>query len=212
MKNLKKRLAALTRQELIPIIQDYHRAFPNWRVLEGTLIAREAGPVMQGIGFQCLSGGSYRPICSVYYLCMPNRDGGFGVQFLDHPVQDIKLRAHELKRAKVVEAIHREIVPSVDAPLDPEQILAMHEAQEPVRSPDAHHLAALNAYLGHEQRALYWCKRFPELVDEHGLGWQEFDHKRQAFLQDLKRWIQAGEAKEQLNRIVQAERHQWGLA
>jgi hypothetical protein len=202
----------LTVKELEPFVQDYHHEFQGWQILERTLIVRECGPVMQGIGFQCLSTGRYRPICSIYYLCVPNRDAGFGVQFLKHPVQDIDPRAHERLRDKVVEAIHREIIPSVDAPLDPEQVLELHESRQPIRSPDAYDLAALNAYLGHNERALYWCKRFPELVNEHGLGWQEFDHKRQAFLTDLKQWIEAGQAKEQLGRIVQEERRHWGLA
>lgn len=202
----------LTQKELAPIVQDYHRAFPTWHILERTLIARESGPVMQGIGFQCLSTGSYRPICSIYYLCVPSRDGGFGVQFLKHPVQDIDPRIHDLKRDKVIEAIHREVVPSVDAPLVAEQILATHEASSPIRSPDACHLAFLSAHLGHEERALYWCERFPELVNQHGLGWQDFDHKRQALLDNLKQWIQAGEAGRQLDRVVQEERRRWELA
>jgi hypothetical protein len=111
----------------------------------------------------------------------------------------------------VIEAIHRESAPSVDEQLLPEQVLAIHEGREPIRSPDAHHLAALNAYIGRIDRALYWCNRFPELVNQHGLGWQDFDHKRQAFLTNLKQWIEAGQAKEQLDHIVQAERRQWGL-
>jgi hypothetical protein len=198
-------------RELEPFVQDYHRAFPRWHVLERTLIARACGPVMQGIGFQCLSTGRYRPICSVYYLCVPNREAGFGVQFLKHPLQEIDPRAHARLRDRVVEGIHREIVPSVDAPLEPERVLALHEAQEVLRSPDAHHLAVLNAYLGHNERAMYWCDRFRVLVNQHGVGWQDFDHKRQAFLDDLKKWIQTGEARQQLDRVVQEERQHWGL-
>jgi hypothetical protein len=202
----------MTQLELHKIVIDYHRAFPDWVVLEQTLLARECGPLMQGIGFQPLSTGSYRPICSIYYLCVPNRDGGFGVQFLNHPVQDIDPRVHEAKKKQVIEAIHYEIVPSVDVPLDPEQVLAMHEAQEPIRSPDACYLAALNAYLGHEEQGLHWCRRFPELVDQHGLGWQDFDYNRLAFLDRLKKWINCGIAKEQLERVLQEERRKWGLA
>jgi len=208
MTKTNKQLAA---RELELFVEDYQHAFPDWHILERTLIARERGPIMQGIGFQCLSTGRYRPICSIYYLSVPNREGGFGVRFLKHPVQDIDPRAHARLRDKVVEAIHREIVPSVDSPLDAEQVLALHEGQEILRSPDAHNLAALNAYLGHNERALYWCERFPLLVNEHGLGWQGFDHKRQTFLHQLKAWIRAGRAKIELDRVVQEERRQWGL-
>jgi hypothetical protein len=202
----------MSEKQLEPIVQDYHRAFPGWRILERTLIARERGPVMQGIGFQRLSTGCYRPICSVYYLCVLGRDGGSAVQFLKHPVQDIDPRIHASKRDKVVEAIYQEIVPRVDAPLDPEEVLAMHEAMQPIRSPDAHHLAVLNAYLGHDERALYWCERFPELVEQLGFGWQDFDRKRRDFLISVREWIEAGRASSELEFIVQEERRKWGLA
>jgi hypothetical protein len=202
----------LTLKELVPFVEDYQRSFPAWKLLQEDIIARESGPTLQYIGFERLSWGSYRIQCGVYYLCVSNRDGGFVPQWLSNKFRSIDPRAHERVRDKVVEAIHQEIVPSVDAPLDPEQMLALHEAQQVIRSPDAHHLAALNAYLGHDERTLYWCERFPELVNQLGLGWQDFDHKRQAFLNDLKRWIEAGEAKLRLDRIVQEERHQWGLA
>ena len=194
----------MTAKELELIVEDYRRSFPDWRVLERTLIARENGPVVQGIGFQTLSTGCYRPICAIYYLCVPDRDAGFGVQFLKHPVQDIDPRVHDRKRDKVVDAIRREIVPHVDSPLSPEAVLAMHEESRPLRSPDARSLAALNAYLGHNERALFWCSRFSELVDQHGLGWQDFDYKRKAFLDQLEQWVKEGEAKHQLDRVVQA--------
>jgi hypothetical protein len=200
----------MTLKELEPIVADYHRALPNWHVLEKELIARESGPILQYIGFERLSTGAYRVQYGIYYLCVADRDGGFVPNYLSVK-QSIHARAHNSMRDKVVEAIHKEIVPSVDALLDPEQVLSLHEAHEPIRSPDAHHLAALNACLGHDDRALYWCCRFPELVEETGLGWHEWDYKRQAFLESLKQWIEAGEAKEQLEPIVQDERRKWGL-
>lgn len=202
----------LTLSELHPLVADYHRAFPGWRLLTPELFAREAGALLQYIALERLSTGSYRPTCGVYYLCVPGRDGSLGPQWLNIKVRIVDRLAHQRLRDKVLEAIHREIVPSVDAPLDPQQVLALHETRQPIRSPDAHHLAALNAYLGHDDRALYWCERFPALVNEHGLGWQDFDHKRQAFLQELKSWILGGRARVELDHVVQAERHQWGLA
>jgi hypothetical protein len=205
------RLEPLTLKELRPVVEDYHRAFPSWQLLEAELLGRESGPLLQVIGFERLSGGSYRVICGIYYLCIPDRDGRFGVQFLSIK-RSIHPREHTSLRDKVVEAIHQEIIPSVDVPLAPEQVLAMHEANEPIRSPDAHHLAALNAYLGHNERALYWCSRFTELVNSHGLGWQDFDYKRRAFLDQLEQWLKAGEAKQRLERVLQEERRKWGLA
>lgn len=208
MTKLRRRI---TVEELRPIVKDYHRAFFDWRFLEGELLARENGPVMQVIGFERLSTGSYRPVCGLHYLCIPNRDGQFGHQFLNVKVRQVHPRAHESIRDNVIEAIHREIVPSVDAPLDPEQVLQMHESYEFIRSPDAYSLAALNAYLGHNERALYWCYRFSELVNESPNPWQDFDIKRQAFLEQVKTWIESGTAKRELERVMQEERHRWGL-
>jgi hypothetical protein len=206
-----RRTEPLTLKELRPIIEDYHCAFPKWHVLEGALLARESGPLLQYIGFERLLGGDYRIQCGVYYLCVPERDGGLIPQWLNVKVRVIRPRSHESLRDKVVEAIHKEIVPSVDAPLDAEQVLAMHEAYQFIRSPDAHHLAVLNTYLGHNDRALYWCSRFTELVNELGNPWQDFDYKRRAFLDQLEQWIKAGEAKRQLERVLQEERRKWGL-
>jgi hypothetical protein len=202
----------LTTKELHTYVEDYHRAFPSWHVLEDEILARDSGPILQIMGFERLSTGDYRPTFGIYYLCVPDRDGTFGHQWLSGRVRIIRPRAHASLRDKVVEAIHKEVIPSVDQPLKPSDILAMHEAYKPIRSPDAHRLAALNAYLGNEERAIHWCHRFPELVDSHGLGWQDFDKKRLVFLESLEHWIKVGEAKQQLVRIVDSERKNWGLS
>lgn len=201
----------MTLKELRPVVEDYHRMFRDWKILEGELLGRECGPLLQYIGFERLSTGAYRPTCGVYYLCVPDRDGSLGPQWLNVKVRQVHPREHESLRDKVVEAIHREIVPSVDARLDGKQVLRLHEEREILRSPDAHHLAALNAYLGYDQRALYWCSQFSILVEQLGLGWQDFDYKRRAFLDQLEKWIKSGNAKEQLDRVLQEERRKWGL-
>jgi hypothetical protein len=202
----------MTAKELRPFVDDYHRAFPDWQLLEGgELFGRESGPLLQYIGFERLSTGAYRPTCGIYYLCVPDRDGSLGPQWLNVKVRQVKAREHESFREKVLEAIHTEIVPNVDAQLDADQVLRMHEAYEFIRSPDAHSLAALNAYLGNDDRALFWCLEFPRLVEQLGLGWQDFDVKRREFLEQLEKWIRAGEAKQQLERILQKERRKWGL-
>lgn len=201
----------LSLKDLQPIVQDYYRSFPDWKLLEREVIARESGPLLQVFGFQRLSTGGYRPVFGIHYLCVPNRDASFGVQFLQRPLQDIDLHVHDLKRDKVVNAIFQEVVPSVSAPLVPEQVLAMHEGTTPIRSPDAFALAALNGYLGHIDRALHWCDRFPKLVEQLGLGWQEFDIKRKDFLDSLKLWIEMGQSKIQLDRVLTDERRKWGL-
>jgi hypothetical protein len=205
------RLERLTLSELQPIIEDYHRHFPTWRLLEGTLIARESGPLLQYIGFERLLGGAFRIQYGVYYLCVPDRDGGFPPQYLGIK-RSIYPRAHVSIRDKMLAAFHKEISPNIDVPLDVEQVLSMHENQTISRSSDAHHLAALNSYLGHDRRALHWCDRFFELVEQPGMPWQECNTRRQAFLHSLRQWIATGTAKARLQEVVQEERRRWGLA
>ncbi len=209
MNRMRKRL---TIKELKPFILDYYAAFPGWKLLLPDLFARESKPLLQFFFLERLSYGSYRPTCGVHYLCVPAYGRGIGPQWLNVRLQEIDPRAHERLRDRVIKAIHREIVPNVDEPLNAEQVLALHEAHEIIRSPDAHDLAALNAYLAHEERALFWCSRFAEMAEQEAGSKTESQLGRRAFLNDLKRWIAAGEAKQQLERIVQEERRKWGLA
>jgi hypothetical protein len=108
--------------------------------------------------------------------------------------------------------MRREFVPSMDLPLDVPEVLDLYEKKAAPSDPQAFSLAALNAYLGRDERAVYWCAQFPKLIDRLGIEWQEADRKRSAFLQDLETWIRNGEAREQLERVLQEERRKWGLA
>lgn len=201
----------LTLNQLRLIVEDYQRAFPGWTILEGALLARESCPVLQYIGFERLLGGAYRIQCGAYYTCVPDRDGGLPPQYLSVR-QSIYPRAHHSLREKVVEAIYHEVTPRVDRPLESREVLAMHEGMQPLGSPDAHSLACFNAYLGNDDRALYWCNKFPELVEQIGMGWQECDLRRGEFLAVLRQWINVGQAKVHLERIVYDERHRWGMS
>jgi hypothetical protein len=49
------------------------------------------------------------------------------------------------------------------------------------------------------------------LVNAIGRRWQDFDYKRRAFLDQLEKWLQAGDAKQQLERVLQEERRKWGF-
>lgn len=135
--------------------------------------------------------------------------GGGG---LDRVLPSVKARAHAHQLPKMIEAMRREFVPSVDAPLVPEEVLELCEREAIPKSPEAYSLAALSAYLDHHDRALYWCHRFPELVDQLAHGWQKWDVEQGDFLKKLESWIQAGEAREQLEHVLQAERKKWGLS
>ncbi len=124
----------------------------------------------------------------------------------------VEIGAHTHLLPKMIESMRHQFIPNIEAPLDPNEVLELYEREAIPTGPEAYSLAALNAYLGHEERALHWCRRFPELVDELPYGWAEWDVERGDFLEKLHGWIKAGEVREQLDRVIQAERQKWGLS
>ena len=199
-------------EELRPVVEFYHGYFPTWKVIQKDTLAREDGPVVQGITFERLSGGEYRPTGHIRVLIAPEDAWAFELsQRLDIKLRQINRRQHPEFRDRVVEAIRTEFVPNVGKPLVAEQVLRLYEEKAFPSDPEAYSLAALNAYLGHDDRARYWCSRFTELVNAVGRPWQDFDYKRRAFLDQLEKWLQAGDAKQQLERVLQEERRKWGL-
>ena len=203
----------LTIQELRPIVEFYHANFPTWRVIRNDTLVREAGPVAQGITFERLSGGEYRPTGYIRVLVAPEDSWGFTLpQFLNVKVRQINRRQHPEFRDRVADAIRAEFVPSVDRPFVAEDVLEFYESRARPTSAEAYSLAPFNAYLGRDDRSLYWCSRFTQLVNEAGNPWQDYDYKRRVFLDQLEQWLKAREAKQQLERVLQKERRKWRLA
>jgi hypothetical protein len=205
MRKLRERSRKLKPVELRPFVHDYEQQLPGWRAFRGDCLGRAHGPVLQVIGFQRLSYRTYRPSGYVRVLVAP----GSGV--LHRVLRSSDARGHAHNLPKVVEAIRRDVVPGVDAPLIPEEVLELLEREAIPKSHEAYTLAALHAHLGHDERALYWCQRFPDLVDQLGLGWQKWDHERGDFLRDLEQWIDAGEAQSRLECVLEDERKKWGF-
>jgi hypothetical protein len=201
----------LTIQELGSIIEFYQAHFPSWNVIQKDILVREDGPVAQGIAFERLSGGEYRPTGHIHVLVAPADHWFLELSQRLSKNRHINRRQHPEFRDRVVEAIRAEFVPSVDRPLVAEEVLKLYEEKAYPSDPEAYSLAALNACLGHDDRARYWCSRFTDLVNAIGRPWQDFDYKRRAFLDQLEKWIQAGDAKQQLERVLQEERRKWGL-
>lgn len=208
-----ERTRRLTLAELRPIVEFYNVTVPTWRVARKDTLIREAGPVLQGITFERLSGGEYRPTGHVRVLVAPRDFWAMELdQVLNVKVRQINPRQDREYRDRVVDAIRAEFVPNVDRPLVAEDVLSLLEREALPTSGEAYSLAALNAYLGHDERALYWCSRFAEMLKASGRELQPFDHKQQAFLASLEGWIRAGDAKQQLEEVLQEERRKWGIA
>ncbi len=206
MKKTLQRMRKLRASELALVMQDYRQHLAGWRLIGQDCLGREQGPVLQVIGFERHSWRAYRPMGFVRILVAP---GGGGLNRL---LLSLELGLHAHQMLKMLEAMRREFIPSIDAPLVPEEVLELCEREAIPSSPEAYSLAALNAYLGHYDRALCWCRRFPELVDPRHLGWQEWDIEQRDFLVKLEAWIHAGEAREQLEPVLEAERKKWNLA
>lgn len=203
----------LTTKELRPIVDFYHARFPTWRIVRDDTLVRDDGPVLQGITFDRLSYGVYRPTGHIRVLVAPQDSWVFELcQKLNVKVRQVTRRQDNPEfRDRVVEAIRAEFRPNVDAPLVAEEVLRLYEREAVPTSVQAYSLATLNAYLGQDVRALYWCSRFTELANEGGRTWQEFDYKQRASLDSLEQWINEGVAKQQLERVLQDERHKWHL-
>jgi hypothetical protein len=200
-----RRYERISLRELEPFVDQFYAYFPNWKRIDLDAFGREAGPIAQEIFFERLSYGTYRP--TSYIRIFPVHSGTAFHQFLT-VVTSVRPCDHPSKFPRIVEAMHKEIVPSVDAPLSPEDILRRFEQREQYdKDVKAHDLAALNAYLGHDDRALYWCEQFPKLVEARGqFAWQDYDYERYAFLNQLEHWIKTREAKPRLEEAIQSER------
>ena len=196
----------MTVSELRPIVAFYHSNLPGWRAVREDTLFREAGPVLQGITFERLSYGSYRPIGYIRVLVAPEKCWVFELpQHLDAKIRQIDPRAHEVLCYKVAQAIRTEFLPDVGVPLEAASVLALYERSAVPSGPEAYSLAALNAYLGDRDRALYWCSQFSSLVTGAG-AWQEYDYRRLNFLNRLRTLIVSGEANAWLDRVLEDER------
>jgi hypothetical protein len=195
------------------MVEFYHRALPGWVMLGADRLVREAGPIVQAITFERLSCDAYRPVGHFVVLVVPREPWAFEMlQYLNIKVQVVGRRAHDDIRDRVLAAIETELLPNVHAPLDPEQVLGIYEQGAVPTSAQVYSLAALNAYQGHDTRALMWCSRFPILIEEETGRWTEADRSRRAFLESLSQWIKTGEARARLDDIRHAQRIKFGLA
>jgi hypothetical protein len=201
----------ITKSELRAFVADYSRLLPSWEQIGGDALARADGPLMQCIGFECLRGGSYRPMNFVRGLVTPEPLAGFFSQFLQSWPGYLLPREHEEYHRRMFENMRREFRPSITENFDAWTVLELCERDAVPKGNQACELAALNAYFGRDDRARYWCSRFPKLVDALGRAWQSWDHQQQAFLETLSGWLETGEAKLRLQEILKERRKKEGF-
>ena len=201
----------ITKSELRAITADYHRLLPGWQQISADAVARADGPLMQCIGFECLRGGDYRPMNFVRVLVTPEKVTGFFHQLPQSWPLTLLPRQHAEYHRRMFENLKREFRPPITEGFDAWSMLDLCEKDAIPKSYEAYALAALNAYFGRDDRARFWCTRFPELVDESGFPWDDSDQRRKAFLDLLVGWLHADEAKVRLGEILKDRRKKEGF-
>jgi hypothetical protein len=203
----------LTKAEIRSIVRYYNSKLPQFEVLGHDMLVRSDGPVVQGISFERMSAGAYRPTPHVRVMVAPENVWCFE---LSEPLS-IKFRVTERlhdtssHRDQVVAAMMAEVVPRLDQPLRAENVLELYERMAVPNFSQAYSLAALNAYLGRDLRALFWCDEYIRLVEGNPFGWYDEVVRMRDYLSQLREWIRAGESRRQLDRVLEAERLKWGL-
>lgn len=196
------KIKPLTKTELVRLFQDYRAAFADWSVEHDVVLVRSQGPLKQHIAFEALRSGAYRPSCSVQVLVAP--DVRLLAQFLDIKHREVLPREHGVKTPRVVAAMDSQFLPLVRRPLVVEEVLRLAE-EEVVRDriEKLHYstgLAALNAYVGNIDRALWWCDRVPTQISALGRTPAEWEQRQETFASELRHAIQHGEARAFLDR------------
>jgi hypothetical protein len=197
-------------KQLEKMMQDYLSYLPGWKQLQRNILGRESGPILQCIGLEALSGGSYRVVGYIHVLTAPSVVGNMEL------MQDLQSSGyvrpidHQRRLEKTVEALRQELVPKITEPLDPIKVLELYEQKVIPRHYEAYSLATLNAYLGNKERAFYWSSRYTKLANEMPMPWQESTKEKRAFLDLLEKWIIEGTERQYLEEILQMERKKWG--
>ncbi len=203
----------LSLEELEPIVAFYQSKLSGWRVVRQSVLVREAAPIAQGIAFERLPDGAYRLVGHLRVLVAPEPVWALEMpQYLDIKVRQIGRLEHPELRDRACEAMCTEFVPAVRSPLRSDDALKLYEQAALPTAAEAYSLAAFNAYLGNNDQARTWCRRYTELSTRLDFQSQEAGDFRQAFLDQLELWLSKGEAPQQLERVLQEERRKWDLA
>jgi hypothetical protein len=190
----------LKKTELVQYFQVYRDAFPDWAVEHDVVLTRRQGPIRQYIAFEALRSGSYRPSCAVTPVLRIPDGCTFLHQFLDVKHESVSRRQHPIKAPLVLKAMEEQFIPPVREPLDVVEIVERCERDVHERNiQNMNHfagLAALTAFLGRRDRAVYWCDqaemRFANLGRQPG----DWEVRKAQFAIDLRHAVESGNARE----------------
>lgn len=192
----------LTKTQLVEYFQVYRNAFPDWTVEHDVVLTRVHVPLRQSIDFQALRSGAYRPSCAITLLLrIPDGCAILDFQHLDVKHREVFPREHLSKWSLVLKAMEEQFVPPIRKPLDVMETLQLAEKQvkghaETININYSTGLAALNAYLGNAQRALYWCDQIENRAASLGRGLGDWEVRKLQFTRDLRQAIELGIGRE----------------
>jgi hypothetical protein len=190
------KITPLTKRQLVEYFQVYREAFPDWAVEHDVMLTRTHGPIKQLIDFQAQRSGAYRPSGGVRIL-LPIPDGcSILHQYLDVKHREILPREHPSKWPLVLKAMEEQFVPPIRKPLDVAETLRFGE-EEAIRDRIDNMnytmgLAAINAYLGNAERAIYWCHRVEERAANMGRPLADWEIRKKDFAHELREALEAG--------------------
>ncbi|MBT3200821.1 MAG: hypothetical protein HN350_13000 [Phycisphaerales bacterium] len=193
----------MTKKQLQVYVADYAHVFPasEWTPVEGCAFIRTSGPVQQYVGFENLRSGAYRPVMMISTTAGPKRV--VHAQDLDIKHREVFPREHDRMRDSVMQAMKEQFKPLIHNPLDPEEVLILCEREAPGKINDCSGLAAINAYLGHTDRALQWCDRLEIAQEELGRELADWERKLIKFGYRLREAIGRGDERSFLETMIE---------
>ncbi len=183
------KIKPLTKQQLFEYFKVYRDAFPDWAVENDVVLVRRRGPIEQCIAFEALRDGAYRPSSSVALLVTRGVHVHILSSFLDIKHREILPREHLVKWPRIVKAMEEQFQPPIRRPLDVAEVLRLGEqevARDRIENVNYFSgLAALNAYVGDAERALFWCNRVEEQLKKRDIQPTDWELRRAQFTRQL---------------------------
>ena len=185
-----------TKSQLRQAFEPYRQAFPDWSVEHDVVLYRSVCPVKQKIALHALRSGAYRPSHSIE-LILPIPDGcSLLGAYLDVRHREVLLREHDVKWPKVLKAMEEQFLPAVRKPLSVSEVLLQSEREMDRNGSeninDLTGLAAINAFAGLSQRALYWCGRVVHRAAHMGRPLGDWEVRKVEFVLALQAAVEAG--------------------
>jgi hypothetical protein len=187
----------LSKTQLVEYFNTYRDRFPDWAVEHEVTLTRMAWPIKQVVAFQALRSGAYRPSSVVAILPALGHCHVLS-KWLDIKHREILPREHASKWAMVLEAMEQQFLPLIRKPLDVAEVVQLAE-EEVVREKIENinyscGLATLNACLGNQDRALWWCDRLEAQLSCLGRAPADWEMQKSAFTRQLRDAIRRGDA------------------